>query len=226
MQDITNNVAIVTGAGQGIGTAVALTLAAAGARVVVNDLNPDRAERVAQEIRDAGGTAVAIAADVSNKFQCVHLIETTRAEWGRLDLLVNNAAVKPRGPILKIDEWDWNRAMEVNLKAPFFMSQLCGRVMSAADGGAIVNIGSTADQDESVLNHAAYAASKAGLLGFGRACAREFAAHNIHVHTLLPPETSRGDDASALADTIAQTVLTLWSGAKASSVVHLDAAAL
>ncbi len=91
-----NKVAIVTGAGRGIGAAIAQTLAAAGARVAVNDLNPDRAERVAAGIRESGGEAVGIAADISNKFQCVNLIESTRNEWGRLDILVNNAAVQPQ----------------------------------------------------------------------------------------------------------------------------------
>ncbi len=121
-----NKVAIVTGAGHGTGAAIAHTLAAAGARVAVNDLNPDRAERIASAIRQAGGQAIGIAADISNKFQCVHLVETTRQEWGQLDILVNNAAVKPSSTILKMDEWAWQRCLDVNLKGTFFMSQLVG----------------------------------------------------------------------------------------------------
>ncbi len=184
-------VAIVTGAGRGIGAAIAHTLAAAGARVAVNDINPDRAEQVARAICAAGGTAVAIMADVSNKFQCVHLVETTRAQWGRLDILVNNAAVKPRSTILKMDEWDWQRTLDVNLKGVFFMSQLVGRVMADENGergGMIVNIASTAGVAEPLADCAAYAASKAGVVGFGRECAREFAAYAIRVATLTPPE--------------------------------------
>ena len=87
-----NKVAIVTGAGQGLGEAIAWHLALAGAKVVVNDLNPDRVERVAEGIRAQGGEAVGIAADVANKFQCVHLIESARDAFGQLDILVNNAA--------------------------------------------------------------------------------------------------------------------------------------
>lgn len=184
-------VAIVTGAGQGIGAAVAHALAVAGARVAVNDINPDRAERVANAIRAAGGQAMAIPADVSNKFQCVHLVETTRAQWGQLDILVNNAAVKPKSSILKMDEWDWQRTLDVNLKGVFFMSQLVGRVMAAENGergGVMVNIASTAGVTEPLADYAAYAASKAGVLGFGRECAREFATYGIRVHTLTPPE--------------------------------------
>lgn len=183
---LTDRVAIITGAGQGIGAAIAHTLAAAGARVAVNDINPDKAERVTQAIRDAGGEAIGISADIANKFQCVHLIETTRAEWDRLDILVNNAAVEPIGSILKFDEWDWQRCIDVNLKAVFFMSQLCGRVMKDAGSGVIVNIASTAGVEKPLANRAAYCASKAGVVGFARECAREFAEYGIRVNTVLP----------------------------------------
>ena len=185
-------VGIVTGAGQGLGAAIAQALAADGVRVAVNDINPDRAERTAVTIREAGGEAIAIAADVANKFQCAHLIETTRAEWGQLDILVNNAAIMPRSTILKLDEWEWNRCLEVNLKGTFFMSQLCGRVMAdenqARGGGVIINIASTAGVEMPFENRAAYCASKAGIVGFARECAREYAAYGIRVHTLLPDE--------------------------------------
>lgn len=184
-------VGIVTGAGQGLGALIAQTLAADGLRLVVNDINPDRAERTAVAIRAAGGEAVAVAADVANKFQCVHLIETTRAEWGQLDVLVNNAAIMPTSTILKQDEWEWNRCLEVNLKGTFFMSQLCGRVMAdenQARGGVIINIASTAGTQTAMVNRAAYCASKAGVVGFARECAREYAQYGIRVHTLLPDE--------------------------------------
>lgn len=187
-----NNVAIVTGAGQGLGAEIARTLAAAGVRVAVNDINPDRAERTAVAIRESGGQAIAVAADVANKFQCVHLIETTRAAWGQLDILVNNAAVMPRSTILKLDEWDWNRCLEVNLKGTFFMSQLCGRVMADENqdrgGGVIINIASTAGVELPLENRAAYCASKAGVVGFSRECAREYAGHGLRVHVLVPDE--------------------------------------
>ncbi len=186
---LTEKVAIVTGAGQGIGAAIARKLAAAGAWVAVNDINPDRAERVAAEIRASGGTAVGIMADISNKFQCVNLIETTRAEWGRLDILVNNAGVRPKASVLKMDEWDWTRCLDVNLKGTFFMSQLCGRVMSDENkerGGVIVNVSSVAGVEIPLEGRAAYCASKAGIVGFARECAREYAQYGIRVNTVLP----------------------------------------
>lgn len=182
-------VAIVTGAGQGLGRAIAGTLAAAGARVAINDINPDRAERVSGEIRQAGGQAIAVAADISNKFQCVQLVETTRSQWGALDILVNNAGIEPVSTILDMDEWDWNRCIDVNLKGTFFMSQLCGRVMADENeerGGVVVNISSIAGVEIPLMNRAAYCASKAGIVGFARECAREFAQYGIRVNTIIP----------------------------------------
>ena len=184
-----DKVAIVTGAGQGIGAAIAHTLAEAGAKVAVNDLNPDRAERVVAAIQAKGGTALAVAADVGNKFQCVDIVESTREAWGQLDILVNNAGIEPSGTILKFDEWDWDRCMEVNLKATFMMTQLVGRVMNwenADRGGSIVNIASTGGVSVPIPLRAAYCAAKAGVVGFAKECAREFAEYGIRVNTVLP----------------------------------------
>ena len=187
--DLTGKVVIVTGAGQAAGAAVARALAAAGARVAVNDLNPDRIARLAAELRAAGGQALDVAADTASKFQCVTLVETTRAEWGRVDILVNATVVRPSATILKMDEWEWARCHDVNLKSVFFMCQLVGRVMDdqnqarpSARGGLIVTI-AWPEPDEP--GRAAYAAGQAGVVAFGRACAREFAPLGIRVHTLL-----------------------------------------
>jgi NAD(P)-dependent dehydrogenase (short-subunit alcohol dehydrogenase family) len=183
---LAGQVALVTGAGQGAGKAIATTLATAGARVAVSDLNPDRIAQVAGEIRAGGGDALDVVADVSNKFHCVKLIEATRAAWGRLDILVNAARVEPVATVLKMDEWDWNRCLEVNLKGTFLMSQLCGRVMADAQrGGAIVNVSSVAGVEIPLENRAAFCASQAGILGFARECAREYAQYDIRVNTVL-----------------------------------------
>ncbi|NLF63026.1 MAG: SDR family NAD(P)-dependent oxidoreductase [Chloroflexi bacterium] len=205
-------VAIVTGAGQGTGEAIALALAAAGARVAVNDINPDRAERVAAAIRQAGGLALAVDADVSNKFHCVQLIEATRAEWGRLDILVNNARVIPASTVLKMDEWDWDRCLDVNLKGAFFMSQLVGRVMADENGergGNIVNIASVAGVALPWEQRAAFCASQAGIAGFTRECAREYAAYGLRVNALL--RSIDPDEAERQA--IPRIVITLCSAA-------------
>jgi NAD(P)-dependent dehydrogenase (short-subunit alcohol dehydrogenase family) len=203
MRDILQDkIAIITGAGGRTGTAIAQSLAQAGARVAVNDLNPDRAERVAATIRQSGHEALAIAADISNKFQCVHLVETTRQEWGQLDILVNNAAVKPSSTILKMDEWAWQRCLDVNLKGTFFMSQLVGRVMADENqdrGGIIINVASSAGFARPLPGAAAFSASKAGVVGFTRECAREFAAFQIRVTAVLPePDESPASIAEAV----------------------------
>jgi len=187
--ELSNKTAIVTGAGQGIGEAIAKTLAAAGARVAVNDLNPDRAARVVAEINETGGEAIPVVADISNKFNCVNLVETTRAAWGQLDILVNNAGIEPVSSILKMDEWDWDRCIDVNLKGVFLMSQLCGRVMAEENGergGVIVNISSVAGVQTPLYHRAAYCASKAGIVGFARECAREYSQYSIRVNTIVP----------------------------------------
>ncbi len=189
MQSLSNKTAIVTGAGQGIGAAIAQSLAAAGAKVSINDLNPDRAEKIAQSIQQAGGEAITVIGDVGNKFQASNIVETTRAQWGQLDILVNNAGVETVGSILQLDEWNWRRCLEVNLTGTFFMSQFVGRVMSWENddkGGTIVNIASTAGVQVPLAERAAYCAAKAGVVGFSRECAREFAEFGVRVNTILP----------------------------------------
>jgi len=184
--DISNQVALVTGAGRGIGRAVAIALADAGARVCVNDINPDAARATAGDIQNQGGQAFDYTADVSKKMQVGPMIEAVRDRWDRLDILVNNAGVEPKAPVLELDEWDWERTLDVNLKGTFFCTQLAGRVMRDQGGGVIVNIASIAGYKSPLPNASAYCASKAGVVGFTRECAREFAAYNIRVNAVCP----------------------------------------
>ncbi len=203
-----NRVAIVTGAGGETGSSIVAVLAEAGARVIVNDINPDRAERAASAVRQAGSEAVAITADVSNRFQCVNLIETAREQWCRLDILINNASVQPAAPVLKMDEWAWQRCLDVNLKGAFFMSQLVGRVMADENqerGGTIINIGDSVGDDVLGPGLAAYAASKAGLAAFTNECAREYAQYGIRVFAVQPDMVDMSPDNQALG--IAQRLL-------------------
>lgn len=216
--ELKGRVAIVTGAGRGVGAAVARALTGRGARVAVNDINPDRAERVAQEIEANGGQALAIQADVANKFQCVKLVEAVRAEWRRLDVLVNAAHVSPKSTVLKMDEWDWNRCLEVNLKGVFFMSQLCGRVMDdSRRGGVIVNVISEGGVQVPLEERAAFCASQAAVMGFARECAREYAAYGIDVHTLL---RDAGPDVEP--EKVAAAVIALCEGGKATGGAALS----
>ena len=176
----------MTGAGADVGRAIALALAGAGAAVVVNDLNPDRAETVAQEIVAAGGKATPWQADVSNRFQVGSLVEGARDAYGRIHLLVNAAGTFKGGAMAALDEWDWRRLLDVNLTGTFFVSQLVGRVMADEGGGVIVNIASSAGHPNPLPDGVGYVASKAGVLGVTKQCAREFAPFGIRVNAVCP----------------------------------------
>jgi 3-oxoacyl-[acyl-carrier protein] reductase len=184
--NLSNQVALVTGAGRGIGRSIALALAQSGARVCVNDINPDTAYATTGDILAAGGQAFDYTADVANKLQIGPMIEAIRDRWDRLDILVNNAGVEPKASVLALDEWDWDRTMGVNLKGTFLCTQLAGRVMRDQGGGVIVNLSSIAGYKGPLADRSAYCASKAGVVGFTRECAREFAAYNIRVNAVCP----------------------------------------
>lgn len=196
-----NKVVLVTGAGRGLGKAIALALAAQGAKVVVNDINPDTAETTMQEIQAAGGEAIYKDADVANKMAVQTMHYEVLDLWGRVDGLVNNAAIEPIGPLLTLDEWAWDRVMNVNLKGTFLVTQTVARSMKEQGGGLIVNLGG-AETENAV--HAAFVSSKAGLVGLTQESAKEFAPYNIRVELLDPPVGS-------LPETVAAQVLKLFT---------------
>jgi len=170
-------VAIVTGAGRGAGRAAALALGAAGASVCAGDINPDRAEQAAQDIRAGGGTAFGWQADISNKFQVAGLIETTRDHYNRLDILVQHAQIDPPRDALTLDEWEWRRVLEVNLTGSFFCMQLAARVMADEGGGLIALL----IRPSGAGSSAAYAATQAGMSALAGALAAEWAGKGVLV---------------------------------------------
>jgi 3-oxoacyl-[acyl-carrier protein] reductase len=182
----TDKVVLVTGAGRGIGKAIAIAFARAGARVAVNDINPESCAQTAAEISASGGQALACHADVANKLAVQSMLIDIEDRWERVDILINNAGVEPHQPILQLDEWDWNRTIDVNLKGAFLCSQSVGRMMQRQGGGVIVNVASIAGRAAGLRDRSAYVASKTGLIGFTKECAREFAAHNIRVNAVCP----------------------------------------
>jgi NAD(P)-dependent dehydrogenase (short-subunit alcohol dehydrogenase family) len=127
--NFTDKVALVTGAGRGIGKAIAIAFAQADARVAINDVNPESCAKTADEIIALGGQAMACHADVANKLAVQSMLIDIEDRWGRVDILINNAGVEPHKPIVQLDEWDWNRTIDVNLKGAFLCSQSVGRMM-------------------------------------------------------------------------------------------------
>jgi 3-oxoacyl-[acyl-carrier protein] reductase len=184
--NFTDQVVLITGAGRGIGKALAIAFAQAGARVAVNDINPDTCAQTADELSALGGQALACQADVANKLAVQSMLIDIEDRWGRIDVLINNAGVEPHKPIVQLDEWDWNRTIDVNLKGAFLCAQSVGRMMQQQGGGVIVNIASIAGRAAGLRDRSAYVASKTGLIGFTKECAREFAAYNIRVNAVCP----------------------------------------
>ncbi|MCA9913652.1 MAG: SDR family oxidoreductase [Anaerolineae bacterium] len=191
--NLTGKSAIVTGAGAGIGKAVAEALVKSGASVAVNDLNPDRVETLSEQLKATGGNVVGFQGDISNRFQVAALIERARDALGKIDILVNAAGIYKAEPLGKIDEWDWRRQIEVNISGTFFCLQLMSRVMVEEGGGIIVNIASTAGHPNPLTEGIGYVSGKAGIIGMTKQAARELAPQNVRVNAVCPGNIEEPD---------------------------------
>jgi 3-oxoacyl-[acyl-carrier protein] reductase len=177
-------VALVTGAGRGIGKAVALSLAQLGCRVILAARSREQLEEVHREIRDRGGEALVVAADLTRDEDIQHLVESSRS-WGTVDILINNAGWGKRAPVVKGDVEDWDRTFRVNLRAPMILAKMLLPSMLEKGEGAVINIGSVSGKTGEA-NGAAYAASKFGLIGFTQSLYEEVREHGIKVAVILP----------------------------------------
>ena len=176
-------VAVVTGAGRGIGRRVALVLAEEGFRVAANDL--EAPDETVEELRSAGAEAMALPGDVSDEGTVRGMVETVMGEFGRADVLVNNAGISTIVPAEETTLADWNRTIAVNLTGPFLLSRDFGRVMLDRGLGSIVNVSSVAGL-LGVGDRAAYNASKHGLVGLTRTLAAEWGGRGVRVNAVCP----------------------------------------
>jgi 3-oxoacyl-[acyl-carrier protein] reductase len=184
--ELKGRVALVTGAAVRLGRAIALELASAGASVAVHYRgSADAAAAVVQSIRQAGGDADSFPLDLGDIAALPRLVDSVLARFGRLDALVNNAAIFPRTPFDSVTEADWDRVMAVNAKGPYLFAREAARVMMRQRSGQILNIGGFGD-GRVVERPVHYAASKAALRGMTEALALELGRHGIRVHYLEP----------------------------------------
>ncbi|MBK5001344.1 SDR family oxidoreductase [Pseudomonas sp. S31] len=187
MNRFANKVVLVTGAAGGIGSAIAARFAHEGARVIVSDVNLQAAQTVAQGLRSEGHEALAIAADIANGEACRGLVEEVMAQFGQIDVLINNAGINRRGNLLALSEDDWHSSFAVNVDSMFHLCRAVLPVMIEAGAGAIVN---TASQWglHPAPGHIAYNVTKAAVASFTQNLARDYAPHNIRVNAVCPGE--------------------------------------
>jgi 3-oxoacyl-[acyl-carrier protein] reductase len=178
-------VALVTGAAQGIGKAVALLLAGEGADIAISDVNFEKAEETAKEIEALGRRAMAIRANVAAFDEVERMVQAVIERFHQIHILVNNAGIARDKLLLRMNEEDWDLVLDINLKGTFYCTKAVIRYMSKQRGGKIVNIASVVGQMGNA-GQANYSASKAGVIGLTKTIAREFASRGINVNAIAP----------------------------------------
>ena len=185
MNLLTNQIAVITGAGRGIGRAIALGFAAEGANIVCVSRSAENAERVANEVRALGRTSWAYGVDVADAAAVQGNVETILAAAGRVDILVNNAGITRDGLLVRMSEEDWDTVLDTNLKGAFLFTKALSRPFMKQRSGRIINIASIVG----LIGNAGqcnYASSKAALIGFTKSAARELASRGILVNAIAP----------------------------------------
>lgn len=180
-----DKVALITGAGRGIGRALARAFSQEGAHVVIAEIDSQSGAEAAAEISDAGRRSLFVQADLSRKDEIAAMVNKVLAEFGRIDVLINNAGIHLTTPFLDVSEGDYDRVLSVNLKGPFFCGQAVARHMAEAGGGSIVNM-SSVSAEIADPGSSAYCVSKGGLQMMTRCMALELAKHHVRVNAIMP----------------------------------------
>jgi len=197
-------VAVITGGGRGIGRAIALKFAAEGALVAIAARTRVEIDAVAQEVRAAGGRALALAADVADEPQCRSLVEAAKAQFGRVDILVNNAGeYGPVKPVEEIAPAEWDRVIAVHLRGAYLLTRLVLPEMYARGSGVILNISSLSAKSAFAWG-SPYASAKAGMLGLTRVVAAEAARKGVRVNALCPGPVTETKMSKDLGQTLAE----------------------
>jgi 3-oxoacyl-[acyl-carrier protein] reductase len=215
VNNLDGKVALVTGAGRGIGKAVSCSLAKAGCRVVLAARTREQIEAVQKEILSQGGDALAVPADLTVDEDIQRLVEESQVKWGAVDILINNAGWGKRAPVVSASLTDWDQTFRLNLRAPMVLAKALLPSMIVKREGAVINIGSVSGKTGEA-NGAAYSASKFGLIGFTQSLYEEVREHGIKVAVILPgfvdtpliPPNRQLDRSRMIqADDIARTIL-------------------
>jgi 3-oxoacyl-[acyl-carrier protein] reductase len=184
---LSNKIALVTGAGRGIGRAIAQRLAASGAIVFINDREATAVEHCVNQLREQGWQALPATADVADAAAINHLFAEIEIRFGQLDILINNAAISRPRRLVETSDEDWQAVLGVNLNGVFHCCRAAFPLLANSGNGRVVNLSSVSAYTGKVLSdNAAYVAAKAGVDGLTRALAREWAAHNITVNSVAP----------------------------------------
>ncbi len=182
---LANKVALVTGAGQGIGRSIALLLSGQGAAIAVCDVNEEGINKVVQEIKDSGGQAAGFVVDVSNAKAVAECVDKVLDTMKKIDILVNNAGITRDALLVRMKDDDWDAVIKVNLTGTYNFIKVIGKHMMRQRSGKIINIASTVGLTGNV-GQVNYAASKAGVIGITKTCARELAPRGVNVNAVAP----------------------------------------
>lgn len=226
---LAGKVALVTGAGRGIGKAVARSLARAGCHVILSSRTIAQIEEVEREIRREGGSATVVGADLTDDDAIAYLVDESRRACGAVDILVNNAGWGKRSTVVKARIEDWDQTFRLNLRAPMILAQRFLPAMIEKGEGAVINVGSVSGKSGEA-NGAAYSASKFGLIGFTQSLYEEVREHGIKVAVILPgfvdtpmiPPVKHLDRSKMIqAEDVAQSVLYILSSPPTACPVEI-----